>query len=301
MQPKDGWSIMRPSLGALLAAGFAAASMACNDSSGPRAARDVSLSFATRTSVSAGASQTSSSTAPGTAGAVVVRDAAHTLTITRAAVVLSEVELATTTTTTCVSDDDQGDDHGDDHGGSRGDGSGDDHHDDSCARLELGPRLVELPVDSSVVTVVTLAVPSGSYAALEARMRPVRDDDASALAFRAAHPDLAAASVLVEGTFDGAPFVYTGAPRAHLELKFDPPLEVSGDATNITVHVAVDRWFMGADGALVDPATAEPGGPNSLTVANNILRTFHAFRDDDRRGNDDLGDDHGRNRGSDGP
>lgn len=77
------------------------------------------------------------------------------------------------------------------------------------------------------------------------------------------------------------------------------PLEISGDATNITVHVALDRWFTDANGALIDPATAAPGGPNASVVAANILRAFHAFRDDDRRGDDGPGDDHGRHHGSD--
>jgi hypothetical protein len=285
MRPNDGRSITYRTLGAFVAAGFAAAITACSDSSGPHAAHDVSLSFATMTSLAAGAGQTSSTAGPGGTGALVVRDASHTLAITRAEVVLSELELATTTAAPCVSDDD---DRGDDHGGR--------HHDDSCARLELGPILVDLPVDSSVVTVLSLAIPAGSYAALEAKLRPASDDDDSgAIAFRGAHPELERASVRVEGTFDGTPFVYLGAPRGHVEMKFDPPLDVSGGAANITVHVALDRWFMGANGALIDPATAQQNGPNAEAVANNIRRAFHAFRDDDRRG-----DDHGRNRGEGG-
>lgn len=295
MQTNDERSTMCRGLGALLAAGLAAASVACSDSSGPDATRDVSLSFSTRMGVQAAAGQTSSDAAPGVLGAFTIRDAAHTLTITRAAVVLSELELATTTTP-CDSDDDAGDDHGDHHGGDHAE----DHNGGQCADLELGPLLVDLPVDSAVITVLALAVPVGKYAKLEAKMRPVRDDDASARAFRVAHPELSGASVRVEGTFDGTPFVYTGAPRAHLELEFDPPLEVSGDGTNITVHVALGRWFSGADGALIDPATAALGGPNASVVADNILRTFHAFRDDGRRGDDDLGDDRGSNRGSGG-
>lgn len=254
MRPDYGRSIISCALGAFVTAGLAAVITACSDSSSPRAAHDVSLSFATMTSVAAGAGQTSSAAGPGGASALVVRDASHTLTITRAAVVLSELELATTTVTPCDSSDD--DDRGDDHGGR--------HHDDRCASLELGPILVDLPVDSSVITVMTLAVPGGSYAALEAKLRPASDDDDSgAIAFHAAHPELDRASVRVEGTFDGAPFVYLGAPRVHVEMEFDPPLEVSSDAANITVHVALDGWFMDANGALIDPASAGPDGPNA--------------------------------------
>jgi hypothetical protein len=294
MDTNVGRSTVRRKLGALLAAGLAAASVACNDSSSPAAARDVSLSFATRAGAAAGIGQTSSEGAPDVNGAFTVRDATHTLTITRAAVVLSELELATTTTP-CDSDDDAGDDHGDHSGNDHADY----RHGDHCAELELGPLLVDLPVDSSVTTVLTLAVPAGKYTQLEAKLRPVHDDDASAREFRAAHPELAGASVRVEGTFDGVPFVYTGAPRAHLELEFDPPLEVNADGTNITVNVALDSWFTGADGALIDPATAAPGGSNAAVVADNILRAFHAFRDDDRRGHDGPGDDHGHDDGSD--
>jgi hypothetical protein len=46
-------------------------------------------------------------------------------------------------------------------------------------------------------------------------------------------------------------------------------------------------WFRTQAGALIDPSTANAGGPNAVLVAENIKRSFHAFRDDDRDGDDD--------------
>jgi hypothetical protein len=151
--------------------------------------------------------------------------------------------------------------------------------------------VVELPVDGAVVSVLHLDVPPGTYRALEAKLRAARRDDAGAAAFLAAHPDLADASVRVEGTYDGQPFAYAGAVAARLELGFDPPLSVDASPTNVTVHVSLDGWFRDATGALVDPATAAPGGANAALVADNIRRSFHAFEDRDRRGDDGRGHD----------
>jgi hypothetical protein len=186
---------------------------------------------------------------------------------------LSRIELATVDSAGCADDDHP------------------EHDDDRCHELQTGPMLVDLPTDNSVISVLSLQLPAGTYKALEAKIRPVRTDDSGGSAFLAAHPELANASVRVEGTFDGRPFTYTGSPNASLELRFDPPVTVGSTATTVTVHVSIDRWFADGSGNLVDPATANAGGANEQLVRDNVRRSFHAFEDNEHHGDDGHGDD----------
>ena len=197
----------------------------------------------------------------------------HTLVINSAAISLSRLELATVDSAGCADDDHP------------------EHDDDRCHELDTGAMLVDLPTDNSVVSVLSLQLPAGTYRALEAKIRPVRTDDNGGSAFLTAHPEFADASVRVEGTFDGTPFTYTGSPNASLELSFDPPITVGSTATTVTVHVSIDRWFMDGGGNLIDPSTANAGGANEQLVRDNVRRSFHAFEDDEHHGDDGHGND----------
>ncbi|MDQ2768690.1 MAG: hypothetical protein M3Y30_16230 [Gemmatimonadota bacterium] len=268
------------------ALGTAALLSACSDSNGPGSASGNNLSVAVATVSAAPAGQKVGSSAPGVSldRHVTSPTGTHTIIITRAAVVLSRLELASVDSAGCAADDHPEVD------------------DDRCHHLETGPLLVELPTDNSVVSMLSLQLPVGIYHALEAKIRAVRSQDDGGSAFLSAHPEFAQASVRVEGTFDGASFVYTGDANSSLELTFDPPLTVVSAATTLTVHVSIDRWFADRDGNLVDPRTANAGGANEQLVNDNVRRSFHAFEDHDRRGddghNDDGFDDHGNDGGN---
>ena len=85
---------------------------------------------------------------------------------------------------------------------------------------------------------LTLQLPAGTYRALEAKISPVATSDAGGAAFLSAHPEFANASVRVEGTFDGTPFVYSGSPNASLELGFihRSPLALGHDTHRAREH-----------------------------------------------------------------
>jgi hypothetical protein len=248
---------------------------ACGDSSGPGNGSGTNLSIAVATLTSSSAGRIAGSGAPTVSleRHVTSPGGTHTLVITSAAVSLSRLELATVDSAGCADDDHP------------------EHDDDRCHELETGPTLVDLPTDNSVVSVLSLQLPAGTYRALEAKIRPVRTDDNGGSAFLTAHPEFANASVRVEGTFDGTPFTYTGSPNASLELRFDPPITVGSTATTVTVHVSIDRWFANGSGNLVDPATANAGGANEQLVRDNVRRSFHAFEDNEHHGDDGHGDD----------
>jgi hypothetical protein len=256
-----------------LGAGTLAA--ACSDANGPGNGSGTNLSIAVATLSAASTGRIAGTGTPGVSleRHVTSPGGTHTLVITSAAVSLSRLELSTVDSAGCAEDDHP------------------EHGDDRCHELETGPMLVDLPTDNSVVSVVSIQLPAGTYQALEAKIRPVRTDDNGGAAFLTAHPEFANASVRVIGTFDGTPFVYTGSPNASLELSFDPPLTVSSSATTATVHVSIDRWFADRNGNLIDPATANTGGANEQLVRDNVRRSFHAFEDNEHRGDDGHGND----------
>ena len=201
------------------------------------------------------------------------------LVISKVEIVLARLELQRVGAT-CTSDNAAGDDdHGDD--------------DRNCAELELAPSLVSLPVNGSVATALNVTIPAGTYSSLEAKIRPVETNrghfGAGTTAFLAAHPELAGVSVRVEGTYNGKAFTYLAAPRAELEIDFNPDLVVADSAANITVNIDVAKWFRTNSGAVIDPSTALDGRANANLVAQNIRASIHAFRDNDRDGHDDHG------------
>jgi hypothetical protein len=198
--------------------------------------------------------------------------------ITKAQVVLARLELQRAGAT-CTSTESAGDD---------------DARDSTCAELELAPSIVSLLVNGGVTQVLNSAVPTGSYSAFEAKIRVVEAKKSASIAFLVAHPEMAGASIRVEGTFNGKAFTYAGAPRAELEGLFNPALVADSSGANITINVDLTNWFRTAGGTLVDPATANAGGANAALVASNIARSFKAFRDDDHDGRDDRGSDSGR-------
>jgi hypothetical protein len=258
--------------------------LACTDAAGPSpsSAKTMTLSFSTRSAgaPTAGASRVALTSASGVSTA----DSANTLTISRVQLVVEKLELEKAGTIGC----------------SEGESSDDDSHtssDDGCEEFETAPLLIDLPLTIGATAGASVSVPQGNYDKLELKVRSLLAGRDDATAFLAAHPDFAGISVRVDGTFNGAPFVYTSPIEAELELEFSPPVVIDQNGSNITVSVDVSSWFRSSTGEVIDPATAVAGGINSALVSSNIRASFHAFEDEDRDGSDDhgehsAGDDH---------
>jgi hypothetical protein len=194
--------------------------------------------------------------------------------------VLGRIEVSRSDATTCIEEDD------DDRAG---DDRMRDDHDEDCEDVSRDPILASIPVDDAVHTVINVPLAAGTYRSLEAKLVPATAAMITALG---APSDMVGNSVRVEGTFKGAPFVFTSPLRAEVELEFDPPLVVDESTKNATVSIDVTRWFTTGNGSVIDPATANPGGPNAALVARNIRESFEAFEDDDRGGDDDHEGEH---------
>lgn len=225
----------------------------------------LTLTFSTQTSAAASASR-----AP-LGDLISVSAGGNTVVVTKAQMVLDEIELKTAAAS-CA--EDVAEDH-------QGDGGDDD---DDCPKLRLDPVLVDLPIDAMTQLDLGAVVPAGTYRELEFEMDAVEvGERASAAAFIASHPDFRNVSIRIEGTFNGAPFVFTSREDAELELEFEPAITVSSGSANVTVKIDVTAWFKDSFGNAIDPRQSG----NASIIMNNIKHSFHAFEDRDRDGDDD--------------
>lgn len=157
--------------------------------------------------------------------------------------------------------------------------------DDGCDGLKLGPFLVELPLTGGAAQQFTVSVDSGTYTSVMFQIhRPVGAADT---AFVAAHPDYNGVSIRVFGHWNGAPFDFTTGVTDVQHVEFNPPLVIGAAPTTFTLSVDLSGWFRAPDSTLVDPMTALDDSTNAPLVRGNILRSFHAFRDDNHDGEDD--------------
>jgi hypothetical protein len=231
---------------AMLAAG------ACSDSSGPDN-RPVSLSFSTQ------------------AGAPAIRDrgpnfditvtvGANTLVITKAQLVIRRLQLEQSASTSCPDDDSSS-------GG--------------CAAVKVGPILVDLPLTATAASEITATVPEGTYNSVQFKIHKPTGAPVDA-AFVAANPNFSNASIRVEGSYNGTPFVFISGITENIKLSFDPPVVIDADNKNVTVQVDMSSWFK-VNGVLIDPTNAN-GGPNAQAVNANIRASLRAFEDANKDG-----------------
>lgn len=198
----------------------------------------------------------------------VFMDGASTLTLTRVAMVLRDVEL-------------------EQEFGECEDLP--DVIDDDCEEFETGPFLLELPMDASVQTAFAISdVPLATYDELEFKVHKPEDAVDGDTSFLTLNPDFVGVSIRVEGDFDGTPFVYESDLNAEQETQLSPPLVVTdGASINVTFSVDVSSWFRALDGSLIDPVTANKGELNEGIVEENIIASIDIFEDDDHDGDDD--------------
>lgn len=243
--------------------------LACSsaDVSG-NALQNVSLSFAAQEGPSVASVFDGASIAGSTTPAVVP-------TITKVQLVLTKLQLGRTDDVACVDDDDIA--------ASSSTSSGDKDH--SCEHVSRDPLLIDMPVDGTLQTKLTVPLAAGTYRKLEAKLEPVKSGSSTGSVFLAAHPEFAGVSVKVDGTYNGAPFTYKSALRAVVHMRFKPPLVIDAATTNATITVDVSKWFMNGS-TVIDPTKAVPGSSASHKIEKNIRESFRAFKDNGKKGKD---------------
>lgn len=181
--------------------------------------------------------------------------------------------------------------------GSENCSSGDDS-DNDCEEVESGPLLVSLPLESGDPTVVIdTLLPVGTWKEVEFDVRKLDLDDPSDSTFLAENNFPPNVSIRAQGSYTPAggsaqDFTFTSALEAEREIEFEPPVEVTADATtNITFSVQLTTWFRQQDSTLVDPQKADDDGPFEELVESNIEASIEGFEDNDQDGKDDDGSD----------
>ena len=225
---------------------------ACSDILNGDRTRDASLSIGVTQN---GALLTA--TAGGTA-AIVVTGGGHTLDLTSADVVFSEITFEGENVE--PGDDDDSDmDSDSDHEGN--------------ARFRSGATTVGLPLEGGVVTLFTAPVPLGTFNRLEMDGEFLR----------------------VRGTYDGETFDVTVPIDAELELALSPPLEVTSaaDPLNVSITVDVESWFRDANGNVIDPRQLATDATLRSEFRNRVGASFNAFEDEDHDADDEDSDSDG--------
>jgi hypothetical protein len=235
----------------------------------------VKLSFTTNAAASVSANRVA---------ADLVVGAADELVLQKVQLVLRKIELDRSGAADCTGQIETDDNGPDDSG----------HMEEGCDEVVRDPILVDVPVDDALHPAFTVPLPAGSFSELEAKLAPAR---ATSTQFNTANPDLAGKSVRVAGTFKGTPFVFTSSVRSKLEMEFDPALVIDETTKNATISLDVRKWFVNSSGAVIDPSAAAPGSSNLAQIESNIRRSFHAFEDDNERGEDHHEGHHGNDGG----
>ena len=244
----------------------------CSDSTGANR-HLVQLSFTTNAAVAPAVNGVAADLVAGPAGELVLK---------KVQLVFRKIELDRSGTAECIPEAEDADDDTP-------------HHTGECEDVMHEPVLVDVPVDDALHPVINVPLPAGTFSELEAKLAPARE---RSTAFNAANPNLVGKSVRVEGTINGQDFVFTSAIRRSLELEFDPPLVIDEKTKNATVSFDVRKWFLNSSGQVIDPRSATPGSSSLQQIEDNIRRSFHAFEDDDERGEDHHEGHNGNDDGS---
>jgi hypothetical protein len=239
---------------------------ACTDATSSGGRHPLTVSLTSQSQASAAANRAPAS---GALSDITIAVGGNSLVITKAQVVARRIELAPTSASACAGTTESGDD--------------DAEVEDGCAEVEVGPTLLDIPVDATTTTNITASVPPGTYRALEIRIGPITSGNRSSQSFVFAHPDFKNVSVRVEGTFNGKAFVFTSPIDARIETAFSAPVTVDATNPNVTVAIDLSNWFGDGSGGMLDPSNSA----NAARISANIAGSFRAFEDDDHDGHDD--------------
>jgi len=149
-----------------------------------------------------------------------------------------------------------------------------------------GPVLLDVSGESldpgAMTQIVSAAhVAWKSYYEVDLDLRPVTQDEVDA------NPTLApllGRTFLIEGRAPGgAPFTIESSL---VQVLVRPAVFRNGtNHNNVTINIAPNRWFVGADGAGLDPGSADPAVRAAIQA--NVAASIDGYMDDNRDGNPD--------------
>ena len=165
--------------------------------------------------------------------------------------------------------------------GNENEGEGEQDDNDAYTVI-VGPIVVDLNLDGTSTNFAVANVPPGLYEELKFEVHKIEasetppDPD-----FKEGEDESLRYSVIAEGNYNSAPFIYKSKKSAHQKFNFETPLEIleNGEA-NLTILVDPYSWFFNGD-ILLDPSN--PANENDID--NNIKESFKdAYEDYDNDG-----------------
>lgn len=149
----------------------------------------------------------------------------------------------------------------------------------------IGPGLVLLDVSGDrlgpgAMTQIVSArhVAWKSYYEIDLDLRPVTQDEVDA---EPALAPLLGHTFIIQGRMPGgAPFTIESSLE---QVLLRPAVFRNGtNHNNVTINVAPNRWFVGADGAGLDPTSADPAVRAAIEA--NVAASIDGYMDDNRDG-----------------
>jgi hypothetical protein len=174
--------------------------------------------------------------------------------------------------------------------------------------VHVGPFLVDLAggaVAGGIHEVFDVDVPAGTFENVRFNINTVSRKQAADGGLE--EMKLLHASIAANGIFNEAPFQFTTS--IHLKQKLEGPFTVGAGTSAIVLNIDPSRWFVGAQGQVLDPNDPRNRGQilanircsvrvSSQTGLDGGKRDFDDDEDEDRCRNEDEGDDDQGEHGS---
>lgn len=146
------------------------------------------------------------------------------------------------------------------------------------------PFVQDLLAITNLADIQTFQVPFGTYDKVKI---DIDDLDAQDGDVYTQNPDLQNLSIRIEGYKEDSTqtFVFTSDISINVQLNLNPPIVLDEMSVNSSLVIDFDytSWFRGGLHRFLDPS--DPG--NRRFIEQNIQRSFHCFRDNNRDGRQD--------------
>ncbi len=155
--------------------------------------------------------------------------------------------------------------------------------DDSGAKVQVGPFLVDLPGAAPIHQVFDSSVPSGTYCELRFVINTLPAEkaggDAGLIEMAQLHASIAVDGVV--GADGGSAFTFT--TPMEVDQSREGTFTVSSGSNNITLNIDPSGWFKAPDGSDLDPRDPSNRG----RILANMRHSIRLFPDRDRHGEDE--------------
>lgn len=159
--------------------------------------------------------------------------------------------------------------------------------DEDSLDFETGPLILNLDLAGGLTEISVTDVKPGVYNEIEFEIHKPEDNEIpSDPDFRIGDGGNERFSIIIKGAVDNEPFLFRSTENFEIELEFDTNFIISDDADgmfDITLSATIDTWFIDGNGVALNPGNINDWDE----IENAIARSFDAFEDDDRDGEED--------------